>query len=145
MWYLACFAAERGCAFEFFSVYQDYLELAAKIFPGGVARNALRHEHGHDAFVAELFKAVPVAKDLAQAEPELLLFVVVGDALDLGDEHSPVCFPCQVEIWFLGQPRAWFDSGAAKGPRELILSTCMAPQAPLYERRVDCEWLAGDR
>jgi hypothetical protein len=32
----ACFAPEPGCTFDLFSGYQGYLELAAKIAPGGV-------------------------------------------------------------------------------------------------------------
>jgi hypothetical protein len=57
----------------------------AQASPGGIAWCSFRHEHGHHPLIAEIPKALVVAQDLAKAQPELLFFVVVGDALDLGE------------------------------------------------------------
>ena len=51
--------------------------------------------------IAETPKALAVAQDLAEAEPKLLFFVVVGDALDLGDEDCSLLLPgdeCETTI-----------------------------------------------
>ena len=58
-----------------------------------------------------------VAQDLTETEPELFFFVVVGDALDLGDEDRPAGLPGQIEIWLVGEPRSRVDARMPQGLR----------------------------
>ena len=80
-----------------------------------------------------------VAQHLAEAEPELFFLVVVGDALDLGDEDGALCLPGEVEVRLVRQPGTRFDPRLAQDLRELVLGIGMALEAALDQRRVDGE------
>ena len=81
----------------------------AQVGPGGVAGWSFWHENGHDAVVAEAPEAVAVPQHLAESEPELLFLVLVGDALDFGDEDGALGLPGQVEIRLVREPGPRFD------------------------------------
>jgi len=99
------------------------------------------HENGHDVVVAEPPEAVAVPQYLAESEPELLFFVLVRDALDLGDEDGAFGLPSQVEVRLVWEPGSRFDPRLAKDFRELILGVGMAFEPTLDQGRINREWL----
>lgn len=122
---------------ELASAKQHHAELVAQVVPSGIARRPLGHEDGNNVGVSKPLEAMAVAQYLAEAEPELSFFVLVGDALDLGDEHRSVVLPGKVEVGLLGQPGARFDSGGPQGLSELVLCVCVALEAALDKCGID--------
>jgi hypothetical protein len=64
---------------DFVPAQEYHAEVVAQVPPGGVVGVPFQHERSHNALVAEAQEALAVAQDLAEAEPELLFFDVVGD------------------------------------------------------------------
>jgi hypothetical protein len=81
--------------------------------------------------VTEFPEAVTIPEHLAQAQPELLFFVLVRDALDLGDEDGAFRLPGKVEVRLVRKPGARFNSCLAKNPCQSVLGVCMAFEAAL--------------
>jgi hypothetical protein len=99
--------------------------------------------------VSEPPESVAVPQHLAEAETELSLFVLVGDALDFGDEHRSVRLLGEVEVRLLGEPGAGFDSCGPQDSGELVLRVCVALEATLDQSGIDGErlpfpWQGGD-
>jgi hypothetical protein len=117
----------RG-ALQIASVKQNYLEVLAKICPGGVARGTFRDKDGDDSRVADALETVAVAQHLAEAQTKLFLLVVVGDALDLGDESGIACLPGKVKVRLVRQAGPRRQARVAKDPRELVLCIGMPTQ-----------------
>ena len=110
---------------------KHHAELLTEVAPGGIAWCALGYQDGHGMGISEPLKAVAVAEYLAQAEPELRLFVLVGDALDLGDEDGPVRLQGKIEVWLLGAP----SSGArSRRPEEVRANSFWVSACPLRPR-----------
>jgi hypothetical protein len=78
---------------EIAAVEQDYQEVITQVCPRWVTRRPFGYEDGHDFRVAHALKTVAVPQHLAEAQAELLFLVVVGDALDFGDEGGIACLP----------------------------------------------------
>jgi hypothetical protein len=87
--------------------------------------------------VSELPKSVAVSQHLAKAKTELSFFVLVGDALDFGDEDRSVCLPSEVEVRLHGQPGAGLDSRRPQGSGEFVLRVCVALEAALDKSGID--------
>jgi hypothetical protein len=77
---------------------------------------------------------VAVAQHLAEAEAELFFLVVVGDALDLGDEGGVAFLPGQVEVRFVRQAGPGCQARVAEDPGELVLGT-RASNLTIFIRR----------
>src|SRR5262249_9118152 len=117
-------------------------KVIAQVFPGGVLGSSLRHEHSHNAFLAEASKTLAVAEDLAEAEPKLLFLVFVCDALDLGDKDCSFCLPCEIEVWLAWLPGPRFDAGPSQDLCQLVLSVGMPLETAFDKSWIDCEWLS---
>ena len=113
----------------------------AQVDPGEVTRRALWYQDGHDVFVAEFSEAVAVSQYLAEAQPELLFFILVRDALDLGDEDGFFGFPGKVEVRLVREPGTRFNPCPAEDLRQLVLGVGMALEAALDKGRINREWL----
>lgn len=120
---------------------QYHAEVMAQVSPRGIAESSLGHEHSHHALIAETQKTLTVAQDLAEAEPKLLFFVVVRDALDLGDEDCSPRLPGKIEVWLLGMPGPRFNTGLSQHPSQLVLSVGVPLEAPLNKSWINCERL----
>jgi hypothetical protein len=83
---------------------------------------ALGHEDGDDALTPEFCEVLPVAQYLAEAEPELLFLVGVGDAPDFRHVDDPAVLPRQVEARFRRLSGARFDPGVAQYGSEIVLA-----------------------
>jgi hypothetical protein len=122
-----------------------HAEVVAQASPRGVVGSSLWHEHSHHMLIAETSKALAVAQDLAEAEPELLFFVVVSDALDLGDEDCSFCLPGKIEVWLPRVPGPRFNTGLSQRPSQLVLSVGVPPEAALNKSWINCERLSLGR
>jgi hypothetical protein len=103
----------------------------AKLLPGGVAGRTFRHKDGHHLSVAELAKAVAVSQHLTEAQPELLFFVLIGDALDLGDKDCSVCLPGEVEVRLVGEPGPRLDACQPQDACQRVLGGCVPVETSL--------------
>jgi hypothetical protein len=116
-------------------VQKDYLKVVTQVCPGGVARRPLGYEDGCDFRVPPALEAVAVPQHLAEAQAELFFFlVVVGDALDLGNEGGVAFLPGQVEVRFVRQTGPGRQPCLAEDSRELVLGIGMPAQAPRSTR-----------
>jgi hypothetical protein len=91
-------AGERRRFVELVPAEQRDAQLLAEVVPSGIARSTLRYQDGSDVWVSESPKSMAVPQHLAEPETELSLFVLVGDALDFGDEHRSVRLPGEAFI-----------------------------------------------
>jgi hypothetical protein len=89
----------------------------AQLSPGGVAGSSLRHQHGHNTIVAEMSKTVAISQYLAEAEPKLFFFVVIRDALNLGNEDRSFCLPGKIEVRLTGKAGSWLDASLSQNLR----------------------------
>jgi hypothetical protein len=107
--------------------------------------DALRNEHSDDAVVSQGKKALTIAQYLAETQTQLSLFVVVCDALDLGDVRMSVSFPSQIEVGLVRTPRPRLQSRRSQNPCKLVLSVCVTSKPALDEPRVDGERFTFER
>jgi hypothetical protein len=128
---------------EVAAVQQDYLEFVTQICPRGIARGAFGYEHGYNFRVADALESVAVAQHLAEAEAKLFFLVVVGDALDLGDEGGAAFLPGQVEVRFVRQTGTGCQARTAEDSGKLVLGIGMPAQAALDNGGVGGEGLPG--
>ena len=91
--------------------------------------------------VVPALEALAVAQDLAEAEAELFFLVVVGDALDLGDEGGVARLPGQVEVRARAAGGTGVSGLRAEDSRELVLCIGMPAQAALDNGGVGGEGL----
>lgn len=116
---------------ELVSAERHDAQLLAEVVPSRIVWSTLGHDDGHDVCVSEPPESVAVPQHLAKAETELSLFVLVGDALDFGDEDRSVRLPSEVVVRPLGQPGAGFDSRRPQDSGELVRGVCVALEAAL--------------
>jgi hypothetical protein len=96
---------------------QYYSEFVTQVFPGGVAGSSLWRQHSHNVIVAEALKTVAISQYLAQAEPKLFFFVVIRDALDLGNEDRSFYLPGNIEVGFTGKAGSRLDASLSQNLR----------------------------
>jgi hypothetical protein len=106
-------------AADLVSGQQYHAKVIAQLTPGRVAGAPLRHEHSHNAFIAKVPETIPVLQDLAKTQPELVLFVVVRDALDLGDEYDALVLPGKIKFG----SRGCLDRGSMPAARKACASS----------------------
>ena len=90
-------------------------------------------------------ETLAVKQDLAEAEPELFFFIVVGDALDLGDVDGSVGLLSEVVVRLVAEPRSRVDACLPQGLRQRVLGVGVALQGALDQGRTDGEWLPFTR
>ena len=81
--------------------------------------------------MAEFPEAVTIPEHLAETEPELLFFVLVRDALYLGDKDGAFCLPGKVKVRLVRKPGPRFNPCLAKDLCQRVLGVCMAFEAAL--------------
>ena len=71
---------------------------------------------------------------MTETEPELLFFVVVRDALDLGDEDCSIGLPGEIEALLPWIPGPRFETSLSQHTCQVVLSVGVPPgdRAPIW-------------